>query len=189
MRKKYVILIMLIILVILICLCIKSKVNKDESITEQDKIENKIKNNEWKTISKYNTVTKQNENVLIKINRITNGKDAENIVENYYGKTSYKYSENEKWNILEYQIDLKDFTTIDELGNTASIQVKVLSEDNQDSFRLNNRIYIPNIIDLNLSKYSNDKIIEGKMAFSIDKNIEKYKIKIGSDKFIIVDGK
>lgn len=152
--------------------------------SKQENKEDIIPINEWAEISKYNEKTKQNENVKVRITKITIGADAEAIVRSYAENTKFiDYDgvyEGMSLVVAEYEIDFGSYTK-NKYGEDVKIDAEVLSKagtivETEDT--IYDSLPIKNIS--SEDKISQDKIGVGYFEFQIPLNHEDIALKLGN---------
>ena len=152
-----------------------------------EKIEiNTIPLNEWAVISKFNEKTALNENVKVRITKVTIGKEAETLLKKYVQNNRFiEYegvSKGMQLVVVDYEIDFKEYTK-NKFGDTVKVNGAVLNKYGK-AVETTNSIY-SNIPIRNIS--SNEKVDLktnkfGSFEFQIPIDAVDIALKLGDEK-------
>ena len=163
------IIILLIIVVSITAIVLKLKTNRNEE-------------DEYKIVSKYNTVTKNYQDVKVRIANVIRGDMANELLERYNKSTKYAIKmdlkEDEELLVVEYEIDFMNFK-MGEIGASKDIEANICHDKNNNYIRYNDKIYSPSIRYMNNLEFTTSKKTVGRFVATIPKGLTEYKIKLG----------
>lgn len=139
---------------------------------------------EWGTASKYNTETKGDQNVNVRVSRIIRGDEAKKMAQDYMNSdySIYKYEEpegNQEWVVIEYDVDFGDTYVPGELGASPTVDGDVTGPDG-GSIKYNGISYINSVIEIGSRDYIKTKTGSGKLLTQIPIGCTDYIIDFGT---------
>lgn len=192
--KKLLVLLFLVILVVSGIIIFNILNNNSEQKNNNNETEIITENkNDYQVVSKYNPLTKNYEDVKVKIDNIVRGEDAKKILENYNKETEFpveiEQEDDEEFIIVNYSIDFDKFS-MGKNGVSKDIEAKICQNEQRGYIEYNGKIYSPMVQCMNNFEYTKDNIASGKFVTTIPKNFHDYKIKIGvnDQKLFYFDG-
>ncbi len=148
-------------------------------------INNKIsKNNEtgYEIVSKYNTVTKDYQDVKVRISSIVRGNSANKILDEYNKSAEYEIKmnakEDEELIVVDYEIDFMNFD-MDKVGTNKDVQANICQDENNNYILYNDKVYTSSVRYMNGVDFTTSKNAKGRFIATIPKGLKEYKIKMG----------
>ncbi len=157
---------------------------ESSSNAKTSSLENPLKVGEWGIASKYNTNTKSDQNVNVRVSNIIRGDEAKKMAQEYMNSdySIYKYEEPEayqEWLVVEYDVDFGDTYVPGELGASPNVQGDVTGPDGS-SVKYNGVSYINSVIEIGSRDYIKTKTGSGKLLTQIPIGCTDYIIDFGT---------
>lgn len=166
--RKLLVLILILAIVFIAVIFIRCGINKNKE--------------DYKIVSKYNTVTKNYQDVKVKISKVIRGNDAQKLFDKYNNSTNYAIKMNladeEELMIVEYKIDFMNFD-MGEVGANKDIEASICIDEDNNYIKYNDKIYFSSVRYMNNLDFTKAKKDSGKFITNIPKGLTQYKIKIG----------
>ena len=133
-------------------------------------LENPLKVGEWGIASKYNTNTRSDQNVNVKVTNIIRGDEAKKMAQDYMNSdySIYKYEEPEgyqEWVVIEYDVDFADTYVPGELGASPDVNADITGPDGK-AIKYNGITYINSVIEIGSRDYIKTKTGSGKTTIT-----------------------
>ncbi len=147
-------------------------------------LENPLKVGEWGIASKYNTNTRSDQNVNVKVTNIIRGDEAKKMAQDYMNSdySIYKYEEPEgyqEWVVIEYDVDFADTYVPGELGASPDVNADITGPDGK-AIKYNGITYINSVIEIGSRDYIKTKTGSGKILTQIPEGCTDYIIDFGT---------
>lgn len=147
-------------------------------------LENPLKVGEWGIASKYNTNTKSDQNVNVRVSKIIRGDEAKKMAQDYMNSdySIYKYEEpkaNQEWLVVEYDVDFADTYVPGELGASPNVDGDITGPDGR-SIKYNGITYINSVIEIGSRDYIKTKTGSGKLLTQVPIGCTDYIIDFGT---------
>lgn len=198
MRK---ILIIILILAIIIAIALSGYIIWNNSNKEKNKVQNDqpvkhelhdvieygyLKMGEWGIASKYSSKKEEYEDVNVTIKQMIRGQEAEKIVKEYTENNKYftysKPQEGMEWLVVEYQINLGDFSK-GANGANSDIQTTIKGFGDEKNIIIGNKEYEIKTQDISDREYTNEKQVTGRFVSQIPVECEEYVVMFGNEEY------
>lgn len=161
-----------------------SSTAESSSDAKTSSLEKPLKVGKWGIASKYNTNTKSDQNVNVRVSKIIRGDEAKKMAQEYMNSDSsiYKYEDPEayqEWLVVEYDVDFGDTYIPGELGASPNVQGDVTGPDGK-SIKYNGISYINSVIEIGSRDYIKTKTGSGMLLTQIPIGCTDYIIDFGT---------
>lgn len=150
----------------------------------ESSITNPLQIGEWGIASKYNTNTKGDQNVNIRVTNVIRGEEAKKMAKDYMssGSSIYKYEDPTaylEWAVIEYDVDFGNTFQMGELGANPNVNGDITGLDGT-SIKYNGITYISSVIEIGSRDYIKTKTGSGKLLTQLPIGCTDYLIQFGT---------
>lgn len=159
-------------------------VTNNSGEARESSITNPLQIGEWGIASKYNTNTKGDQNVNIRVTNVIRGEEAKKMAKDYMssGSSIYKYEDPTaylEWAVIEYDVDFGNTFQMGELGANPNVNGDITGLDGT-SIKYNGITYISSVIEIGSRDYIKTKTGSGKLLTQLPIGCTDYLIQFGT---------